>query len=474
MRKILFFLLIAAQVSAQEMTLKKGIVIDSLKVSDTIDESFAIYLPTNFQNSTAMPTLFIFDSEGRGKSAAMLFRNAAERQGYVLVSSNNISPEADFKENVTIASRMIQSVSTLIPLDFRQLSTAGSMEGARVASSIPFLLENIHGVIAIGDQWMNYDLLEKRNGFIFIGVAGDEQFTSAGVKFTAELLRGMKLPTQVYSYEGGDDWPRPEIVSSVLGSLTLDAMRKKLRPEDPTLVEELYTADMNLVNARLSNSKVVEASDLLELMKDKYARLWDLDEIENRIRQIKRSRNYMDQSRQLEAVRVKERRLVEDFLYYFSEDIRTVNFENLGWWNYQKIQLDSLARKGGAEGKMATRIKGLINELAKTQRQELENQRSSLEQKLLADMIQTIFDPQAYSAYKDIISLSAQDNDFGTALFYLEEMLKHGYTNKEALYNIDGTLGLRLTPEYNLLIEKYLGSSRYYDKPEEKSLFPKQ
>ena len=207
----------------------------------------------------------------------------------------------------------------------------------------------------------------------------------------------------------------------------------------------------------------MNADALLDLMEEKYKSFISLTEIRTKQDQLARSRNYTQQKREQQVITEKEARLMDDFIFYLEEDIRTANFENLGWWNYQKNQLDSLAQRNNAEAKMALRLKDFINEYVWIKRRDLKKKRTPLESKLVANMIQTIFDPHAYEAYRNIISLSAQDSDFPTAYFYLEEMLKHGYTNIENLYNIEGTLGLRLTPQYNEIIEKYLGTSKFYD-----------
>lgn len=464
MKQLIFLLFLSLQLSAQDFLVKKGVVVDDLKVSDTLEESYSLYLPTSFQTERPWPVLFIFDEEGRGKAAAQLFRGAAEEQGYLLVSSNNISRQNDLEQNALIASRLLMHATRVLPLDFQQVSTAGSMAGAKAASSIPLIFENIHGVIAVGDHWMNFDLLDQNKNFNFIGIVGDEQFSVSGMNSTADELSRLKFPSQIYTYDGSEDWPTPEIISSAVGSLTLDAMRDKKRPVDEQLIGQLYKQDLARVNKLMSLNQLLNAKELLEIMEEKYSGFISTSEIRSKQNQLERSANYSQQNRDQNAILDKEYRLMDDFSYYLEEDIRTANFENLGWWNYQKNQLDSLAGSTNAEAKMALRLKDFIREYVRLKRNELnENRRSPLESKLLASMIQTIFDPRAYDAYKQIISLSAQDNDFQTAYFYLEEMLKHGYGDMKALYEIEGTLGLRLTPEYNTIIGKYLGDSKFYD-----------
>lgn len=468
MRMILFFMLVGLQLSAQELTLRKGMVIDSIPVNDTISESFSVYLPKSFANGEKpLPVLFIFDSQGSGKKAAQLFKPAAEEQGYILASSNDIKPGNTFEENVHVATRLINSVAARIPVDFNSVSVAGFSEGARVANAMPLIFSNIHGVIAVGGHLLNADYLNKNNKFVFVGISGDEEYSSYGMQTNANLLENRGFPAQVYFVDGGDTWPNPEVLSSGLAALTLEAMKAGKRPVDRQLIQTLYQQDLARVDKMLSNGEYFKAYHFLEQLQTKYEGLLNTAELKERQRQVRRSRNFVEQRREMERVQEKESRLIDDFIYYFNEDVNTANFENLGWWNYQKLQLQELAKgENEPEADMANRLLGMLNEMARTKRAELAAApTASLESRLFANMIQTIFDPGNFEAYKKVISLSARDGDYGTALFYLEEMLKHGYSNMDELYELEGTLALRMTHDYNWLIKKYLGSSRYYDVP---------
>ncbi|MFD1079790.1 hypothetical protein, partial [Longispora fulva] len=185
------------------------------------------------------------------------------------------------------------------------------------------------------------------------------------------------------------------------------------------LIDKLFEEDLSRVDKLMSNVKLLKAHELLETMLDKYKDLHDLSRVEERLNSLRKSRNYISQKREYEDVVEKEMRLMDDFSYYMEDDILTRNLENLGWWNYQKIRLDSISKVGGAEGKMAERLKGFVAEVANSFRDEMEKQKGySVDSKMIANLIATIYNPHNYEAYKDIITLSAQDNDFPTALFY--------------------------------------------------------
>src|SRR5690606_37212330 len=104
MRKIMILLFLGTVylANAQQFTLKKGTVIDSIAVQDSISESFSLFLPTSFEMDKNWPILFVFDMEGKGKQAIRMYMEAAENQGYILVASNNVSDSLSTSQNILI------------------------------------------------------------------------------------------------------------------------------------------------------------------------------------------------------------------------------------------------------------------------------------------------------------------------------------------------------------------------------------
>lgn len=465
MRTAVLVLFFGFQVSAQEYTFNKGVVMDSISVNDSINETFSLYLPLEFDGETPMPVIFIFDNQGRGIKTARLFKSVAEQQGYIIVSSNAVSSEVGLKENVISAARLIENVTSIIPVDFNQISLTGIGEGAMVATSLPILFKNIFGVMPVGAQNINAELLETKNPFIFVGVVGDESFNFYNMQGTAQTLGLFDFPNAVYVFNGAGEWPNTDIISSAVGALSLHAMEKKLRPKNKNLIAVLYERDLDRANKMISNQSYLEANRFLELLREKYDGFINNTELKDKQRHLQNTRNYREQQRQFEEVHEKEIQLIEDYIYFFDQDVATANFENLGWWDYQKIKLTKLT-KSNTEAKkdMGHRLLNLLNLLSEEKVETIKKTDVSLEATLMAYMMQTIFDQHDFEAYKNVISLSAKDDDFSTALFYLEEMLKNGFNNTKALYNIEGTLGLKLTPEFNWLIEHYLGTAKYYNR----------
>lgn len=115
-----------------------------------------------------------------------------------------------------------------------------------------------------------------------------------------------------------------------------------------------------------------------------------------------------------------------------------------------------------AEREMGKRLLGYINALIEDNLDMLKAApRLDQEALSLLWMLKTVTDPKEYSYYLKIISHSAKTEDYGTALFYLEELLKNGYTDKTELYSLENTALLRITPEFNEIVAKYLQEARY-------------
>ena len=153
----------------------------------------------------------------------------------------------------------------------------------------------------------------------------------------------------------------------------------------------------------------------------------------------------------------------EDYVYYLEEDVLTYNYNNLGWWKYQMEKLQEYEKNTNIyEKQMGRRLKGFVNALIADNIDIIKAEAPVDEEALnFLWMVNTITDVKSYQSYLNIISYSAKIEDYGTALFYLEELLKNGYTDQAALYSLENTALFRIMPEFNKVVVKYLKDARY-------------
>lgn len=332
MRKftILLALLFFQLTFAQEITLRKGVVIDSLSVSDSIPETFGVYLPTSYTPGSGTSILFIFDPQSRGSRVLQLFRKAAEEQGYILAASNNMKEDESLLYNTRIAGRLVEKVLNFFPESNNRIYTTGLGDGARVATVLPAVYPFISGVIAIGDLWINTDYIEKKNNFYFIGMSGYRGGNYNLLNETVSFLNKANVRAEFYQYDGRNEWPESDLIGNALASLTLDEMIKAKRPNDPELIESLYRNEQQTLQGLLQEMKYYKAYQHLEVMQSKYARFGKGQEIKQQLKELGRERVFRTQNRQYNDVSYTEQENRDKYIYFFTEDVRAANFENLG------------------------------------------------------------------------------------------------------------------------------------------------
>ncbi|HDZ14547.1 MAG TPA: alpha/beta hydrolase [Pricia sp.] len=456
---------LAMTCSAQQMTLKKGVVIDSLPVSinDTISETFSLYLPKKFEVSGTWPVLFIFDLQGHSKQALSLVAAAAEEQGYVLAASNDLRDTLPIANNVLIANRMLNAVTNFLPINRNRIYVGGFSGGGRFSTLIPTFIKGIQGVLVCGASVANTEVLTSKNPFHLIGLVGNADYAYPDMLDVEDILNRMKFPNQLLVFEGGHEWPDTDQLGNAMEIFTLASMAKGQIPKDESFINAKYNEGLTAVNILFTANKPLLANNLLDEMLEIYRPFRDTDSIKQSQKTLKRSKIYKTHNRNQTAVLFKESLIKEDYVYYLEEDIITYNYNNLGWWSYQMEEIEKYKKNPDVlQQQMGKRLEGYINALVADNIDILKSIEPVDEEALnLLWMLKTVVNPKDYDSYLNIISHSAKVNDTSTALFYLEEVLKNGYTDRESLYKLEDTALLRLTPEFNAIVANYLKGARY-------------
>ena len=473
-KMILLFTLIAFcdlfLLQGQDIIIKKGIIQDSIRINDSIPETFAVYLPTSYDPSATWPVIFAMDMQGRGKQLIHMFREVAEKEGYIIAASNNTQDSLSIVQNTLIASRMFNTIYNLFPIHKQRSYTAGFGNGAKFASILPSVIRPIEGVISIGSGIPYKELIDPKKPFQFVGIVGrsdfnfvdlsDEQNSSATTKRYRDQWI---LNSYLLVFNGETEWPDNSYLERAVEILTLKSMNKKNIPKDSTYMRSIYNRDFSTLNNFVTANDYLGAMYLGNEMLTKFKGLLKLDDLKKRIKLISREKVYTIQNRRQKRIFQKEYFIREDYDYNLNDDVLTLNYNNLGWWNYQMGEIKKYSNSTDPLVKeMGMRLLGYLNALIEDNISfELAQNPVNEEALSYLWMVKTITAPKEFDNYLNIISDSAKYEDFGTALFYLEELLKNGYKDRSTLYSLEHTALLRITPEYNKIIDKYLKDALY-------------
>lgn len=448
----------------QELVLRKSTILDSLSVYESDSgETFALYLPAAFEVDKTWPLMVITDMAGRGRQNIRLLQEIAEKQGYVLASSNSLRDTLSLTQNMQVLRGLFNRVISLLPVDKNRIYVAGFDGGGKFASVVPLFIKGINGVISWGADLGNIELLTANNTFHYIGIVERTNYNFPAMLNGEKLLNKLKYPNQLLVVDELDREPRHNYLERAFQLLNIQAMAKGYITKDESFVNAKFQSDIERFNTLMSTNRLTRADEQLDLVKKVYGPFKSMDSLNKVQRTLKRNSIYRNQTKNEGTVFFKESLLKEDYAYYMEEDILTYNFKNLGWWNYQMGELEKFNQSPDKnQQEMAKRLNGYLNALIEDNIDFINSQKTVDEEALsLLWMIKTLSAPKEHTTYFKIISSSAKKADYGTALFYLEELLKNEYSDKEALYKIENTALLRITPEFNELIAKYLKEARY-------------
>ncbi|WP_298501555.1 alpha/beta hydrolase [uncultured Maribacter sp.] len=461
--RVLLLFVLTWNVGAQEIRLKKGVIMTNLKVHDTLAESFSLYLPSSFNTNKAWPVLFVFNMKNKGKQALSMFVSAAEEQEYILAASNNVNDSLSLTKNLLISSRMFNRVYSILPIKKERVYTAGYKEGGKFASLIPAFIKGVSGVLSLSASVANREVLDVKKPYYFIGIVGKEDYSYSDMINNRKFLNKLKYPNQLLFHGRGEEWPLSTYFNSALEYFKLSAMAKNKEELDTFFVRETYQKNLMRINTLLKENKPLLAENILSQMLDVYRPLMNIDSVKEKRKYVKRSKLYRSRKNEENGILLKESFAIDDYNYFLEEDIASYNYNNLGWWKYQMEQITKLGNSSKlGEKQLGKRLDGYLNALLEDYIDLIKGADLVDEEALnLVYMIKTVVSPKEYKNYLNIISISAKNEDYGTALFYLEELLMNGYRNKEELYKLEHTALLRITPEFNETVAKYLKEARY-------------
>lgn len=449
---------------AQEFRIIKGGITDSLSIPGSNNATYSLYTPRDYTPDKKWPVVFVFDPQGRGSVTANLFRSAAEQQQYLIASSNIDLDSQPIDTIIQTATLMVNTVVNTFSVDRTLVYSAGMGAGAQVSSALPLIFKQMAGVMAVGNSFVNKQRLDKSNPYMFIGIAGTKDYMVYEMEAYINFYDDLDFPTDIYYFDGREnEWPGMPVISNAMTGFTLEAIKKGKRPKDQEFIRNLYESEVEYTESLRRTRNYYDAYRKLERMKEKYEDFGFEDDIKEKMKAIKSMDGFRSQRNDFRLATSFEREQQAEYDYLLRTDIMTANFQNIGWWAYQVDELEKLKESpNDAKANMAYRLHGYLDFVSKRNFRDIVNSSSSIDTKIFISVLRTAIQKDDPEAYLKIISLAGSDGDYETALLYLEDLLKTGYSDIESLYNPDIALDLQFSTEYNEIIKKYLGKAKFF------------
>lgn len=253
----LLFLLSNA-VRAEEFP--KGVLIEKVVCQADATQSYALYLPAAYTPQKKWPVIYAFDPEGFGNQPVALYKEAAERYGYIVAGSYNSQNGIQAVPLQTAIVSLLTDTRQRFSIDERRIYTTGFSGGARVATRVASSCNGcIAGVIACGAGFPPDIKPTSAVPFAFFGTVGMDDFNYPELSKLDATLASLNLPHHVATFDGRHQWASSELLTEAVEWMELQAMRAHRRERDEALVETLLKRNLERARASEAAKKFYEA-----------------------------------------------------------------------------------------------------------------------------------------------------------------------------------------------------------------------
>ena len=267
-----------------------GRLVEHVACASSPAHTYTLFLPADYTPERAWPLLFVFDPRGRATAAAQIFKPAAERFGWIVMSSNDTRSDAEDDPNGP-AIRALWTEALRYAVDERRIYLAGFSGLVNSVWAVAANTGLVAGVIASGGR-VSPDVHNRPMTAAFFGTAGLQDFNFLQMKLLDGVLakRGVTA-RRLEFFEGEHGWLPPSLAEEGVAWLEVVAMAEKRRPVDPALVAERLAADREAAEGLERGGRLLNAARRYEAIARTYGGLLDVAFALTRARELNERRD---------------------------------------------------------------------------------------------------------------------------------------------------------------------------------------
>lgn len=329
---ILFLFVTVFGYTQEKQLLPTGVIIDSVKITTALTESYAIYFPKKYDAKTPLALVFIFEPDARGKIGIEPFILAAEKYHYILVCSNTLR-NGSIQDNIAVANRLFEDVLQTYSIDTSQLYIAGFSGGARLASYFGISTGAFQGVIACGASFNNMDkFIPPSNKFSYVGMVGDRDMNYQEMIGNKQWLDNAKMVNTLFVSHEEHVWPKQSEMLRAFDWLEIQAYRKNIRPKNDTIIKRIYDVNLRIADSLKANKEMVPSVNAYE----KGITFFNTNEdnfLRAKIAEIKKNREYKEEVTKMEKINILENELLDKLSLRFDQELKSAKGKaNFKFW----------------------------------------------------------------------------------------------------------------------------------------------
>lgn len=233
---------------------------------------YAAYIPKRYQGTAPAPLLLVLDPAGHAVQAIALFAPAAERLGWIVLSSYETRSDDPTAPNERAVNTMLADAFGAFSIDTSRIYLAGFSGTARDTWAFAYGSSgHVAGIISAGAA-MPADTMWRRQfpgppPFDVAMSSGTRGFNYDEVVSSAGALRAMHAANSAHAalrvdlFPGAQQWPPQPVIARQLGWLDVRAMARRLRPIDQGLADSVFARDSADAAALATTHHLGDAAD---------------------------------------------------------------------------------------------------------------------------------------------------------------------------------------------------------------------
>ncbi|MEI6347936.1 MAG: hypothetical protein WCP69_08325 [Bacteroidota bacterium] len=430
-----------------EPAIDKGKIIENVVCKKNIETNYALYLPSAYDSANKYPIIIAFDAHGDGLKPVTLFKDQAEKFGYIVVGSNNSKNGLSWESTNAIYNSMISDIKERFSINNSRIYTAGFSGGSRVASSIAILNGGIAGVVGFSAGFPNLNQ-PITNKFDFLGVVGSSDFNFNEMSQLDKTLQTNGFKHYLKVFDGKHEWPQPEVIPDVFYWLEFCAYRKNLSSINQSVISEfeknskseieLFKSKKDLFGKYLCYLKCI---NFLEGVSN-------TDVYKAKVAELEKSTTIQNELKQIEADGQKEQKLQA---FYADAMVK----KEIKWWNSEVAKINGIIQKNktNREGFLHQRVLSYLSMCGYSYSNN-SLRSGQLDQAQHFISIYAIIDPENSDPPYFQAQLFALKNDSLNAIKSLEKAITLGFNDVNKLQNDTSFSKLHSLTEFKNLVNK--------------------
>ena len=316
----------AAQSPKEEIA--KGVVVEKVVCRADPAQSYALYLPSNYDPSRKWPILYGFDPGARGRIPVTQFKDAAEKYGWIVVGSNN-SRNQPSQSSVDAWNAITPDVAERFNVDERRAYATGFSGGARMALFFAARCNNcLAGVIAGGAGFPTAIVPDASMHFSIFAVAGYEDFNFPEITTLDDPLTKAGIAHRIYTFEGRHEWFPPVVANEAVGWMELQAIKAGRRARNEEFIEAAWQNGLSKARSLETAKQPYEAFLAYQSLVDTFSGLHNVSDAEQKVNDYKNSREVKDAIRDEQQQITRQRDLEKQFWMLVAERDRNNRAES--------------------------------------------------------------------------------------------------------------------------------------------------